>query len=333
MNMNKKIIIGVVGLVILGGVFAYYQNVNTNPKTIEKLTVALPEQPTFALVYIAQNKGYFKDKGLDVTFKNVSTGKEAFDSAFNGRSDVGIGYEAPAVRTLYEGKDLSIISTLHTSTKNGALIARKDKGIHKIEDIKHKKIGVTFTSSDEFFLISYLTSEGIKLSEVTLINGAFKDLPGMLLSGKVDAVVEQNPYFYDIKKAFPKNSLTIFQSDIYTANSVLAGSTTVIKNKSEAIARFLKALVKAEDLIKNNKEDAIQSVVVSLPNLKEESIRGTWDQFTPVLKLDNILVTLLEQEGQWFKDNNVYKGPLPDFRKAIFTDYLKKVKPEAVTIY
>lgn len=321
-------------LAVAGGVFVYYRNADTKPKKpLEKLTIALPEQPVFALVYIAQNKGYFKDEGLDVTLKDVSTGKEAFEDTVKGGSDIGIGYEAPAVRMLYEGKDLSIISTLHVSTKNGALIARKDKGIYKIADVKGKKIGVTFTSGDEFFLTSYLTSEGIKLSEVTLINGAFKDLPGMLTAGTVDAVVEHNPYFYDTKKAFPSDALTIFQSDIYTANSLLAGDTAVIKNKSEAIIRLLTALVKAEGLIRDNREEAIQSVATSLPHFSEETIRATWDQFTPVLKLDNVLLSLLNREAQWFKENNVYTGPLPDFRKAIFTDYLETVKPEAVTVY
>ena len=320
-------------MVLVGGVFAYHQNVGKKPKTIEKITVAWADQPAFALMYIAEKEGYFKDEGLDVTYHKFTTGRDALADALAGNSDIATVYEAPVVRQIYTGKDVSLISTLHTSSKNAALIGRRDRGILNIEDLKNKKIGVAKGTAEEFFLYSYLTSQGIRLSDVTLVNGEFTDMKTFLRDGRADAVVSTNPYFYEIKKEFPADMITIFQSDIYTENSVLAGNTNVIKNKKEGLTRLLRALVRAESLLKTNQEEAIKAVVASVPTFSEESNRGTWDQFTRVLKLDNVLLAVLEREAQWFKDNNVYQGPVPDFRKSIFTEYLKEVKPEAVTVY
>ena len=320
-------------MAVAGGVFAYYQNVDTMPKTVEKITIAWADQPAFGLMYIAEKEGYFKDEGLDVTYHKFTTGRDALADALSGNSDIATVYEAPVVRQIYTGKDVSLISTLHISSKNAALIGRRDRGILNIEDLKSKKIGVAKGTAEEFFLYSYLTSKGIRLSDVTLVNGDFTDMKTFLRDGRADAVVSEGPYFYEIKKEFPADTITIFQSDVYTENSVLAGNTNVIENKKEVLTRLLKALVRAESLLETNQEEAIKAVVDSLSTFSEESIRGTWDQFTPVLKLDNVLLTVLEREAQWFKDNNVYQGPLPDFRKTIFTDYLKAVKPEAVTVY
>ena len=335
----KKIIIAVavVVLAIVGGGFVLYNNPlllkKQPPATIEKITVATVDQPVFALMYIAEKEGYFTDEGLNVAYKNFNSGKDALVDVLAGNSDIATVYETPVVRQIYGGKDVSIISSLHTSSKSIALIGRRDKGINNIEDIKGKKIGVTKGTSNEFFLTSYLTSQGIKLSDITLVDVQFKDVPALLQSGTVDAVVSENPYFYDIRQNNDPAKIIVFQSQAYTANSVLAGSTAVIKSKSEVLVRVLKALERAENLLNTNQEEAIKAVVASVPVFSEKSIRGTWDQFTPALKLDNVLLTLLEREAQWFKDNNVYTGQLPDFRKAIFTDYLKAVKPEAVTVY
>jgi ABC-type nitrate/sulfonate/bicarbonate transport system substrate-binding protein len=331
--MKKIIILGCVVLAAAGGFFAYNTGVSTKPKTIEKLTLAIVDQPTFALIYIAQYKGYFKDEGLDITFRNFNAGKEAIADVLSGGSDIATSYESPFARAIYDGNDLSIISTLHTSTKNIALVGRRDRGINSINDIKNKRIAVTVGSSHEFFLTSYLTSQGIKLSDVTLVNTPFKDIPALLREGKVDGAVDENPYLYDIKNEFSPNEIVIFESDTYTTNSVISGKTSVIKEKGEAMTRLLRALARAETLLKNNQDEAINAVTASLPHLSSATIRATWDQFTPVLKLDNVLLSLLESEAQWFKDNGVYQSAVPNYRSTIFTDYLKKVKPDSVTVY
>lgn len=321
---------------LVGGYFVMQKTLlqKQTPQTIEKLTIAMFDNPTFALVLIAQNKGYFKDENLEIIYRKVGgTGIKNLADALEGNSDIGWAYEAPTVRKIYEGEKLRIITTLHTSTKNVAIIARKDKGIATVQDLKGKKIGVTKGSAYEFFLYSYLLSQGVKLSDVIFIDGDFASMTTLLKTGKVDAVAIGNPFFYDIAKEYPQGSLSIFQSEVYTENGLLAGREDIVKNKKEAITRFLKALVKAEDLYRTNNQEALDAVIAEIPAVSEETIRGTWDKFIPTLKLDNVLLTLLNREGAWFKDNGIYKTEVPNFRNAIFTDYLKEVKPEAVTVF
>lgn len=336
-NMSKFLVALIISIALLvGGYFVAQKNfIAKQPQAIEKLTIATVEipLPTFALVYIATNKGYFRDVGLDITYRRFPRGIDALTDALKGNSDLGYAYDTPVVRKIYDGERLQIITVLHASTKNTGLIARKDKGISAVNDLKGKKIGVTKNASFEFFLHSYLLSQGIKLSDVTFVDGEFASMSGFLKKGKVDGVATGNPYLYDIEKEYPPGSLSIFQSEIYTENGILAGREDIINNKKEAITRFLKALAKAEDLYNTNNQEALDAVIAEIPAVSKKTIRGTWDKFTPILKLDNVLLTVLNQEGQWFKNNGVYTTEVPDFRKALFTDYLKSVKPEAVTLY
>lgn len=336
--MPKILVVSIaIVAVLVGGYFVARKNFipKQAPQSTLKLTIATVEipLPTFALAYIAKNKGYFQDEGLDITYARFPRGIDALNDVLKGNSDIGYAYETPAVRKIYEGEKLRIITTLHTSTNGTALIAREDRGILTVDDLKGKKIGVTKNSSFEFFLQSYLLSQGIKLSDVTFVDGEFADMAVLLKTGKADAVAIGSPYFYDIQKEYPESALSIFQSEVYTENGILAGREDIINNKKEAITRFLRALSKAEDFYKANNQGALNAVIVELPSFSEESIRGTWDKFIPELKLDNVLLTLLNREGQWFKDNGIYKTEVPNFRDAIAAGYLKEVKSEAVTIF
>ncbi|MDQ3076047.1 MAG: ABC transporter substrate-binding protein [bacterium] len=332
--MPKSLIVPVVIVVVLIG--GYFVMQKQQPEISElplKLTVASVDTPGFALFYIAQNKGFFKEENLEITNKSFPRGIDALSNVLKGDSDLALTFETPVVRKIYEGGDLRVLSGMLTATKSVAVVGRKDKNISIPTDLKGKKIGVTKNSSHEFFLYSYLTSQGIRLSDVTIVDGEFKSLAGMLKEGAVDAVASGNPFLYDVKKEFPPEAITVFYSDSYTESALLSGRDDIVKSKKEGIIRFIRALDKAERLYLSNNEEALEAVVGELPTFSEETIRGTWAEYTPTLILNNVLLTLLNREGQWFKDNGLYTTELPNFRNAALPDYLKTVKPDAVTIY
>jgi ABC-type nitrate/sulfonate/bicarbonate transport system substrate-binding protein len=336
--MKKKLLLLAILVLLVGmGIVLYLVTPllihQTVPRTPETLTLATGDFTAFALVFIAEEKGYFTDEGLTVTFKKFATGRDALVAAFAGKADIATSYETPAVRQIYEGKDVRIISTLQTSDTDTIIIARKDAGIQTGSDLKKKKIGLPKGTADEYFLDTYIENLGIKLSDVTIVDTAFNDMQAALHAKKLDAVVVGSPQSFPIRKSYTTDEIVILNSNLYTENAVLSGDTRVVQGKKEALTRLLRALARAEDLTTNNKEEAIRAVAKALPKVGEENIRASWDNSTFGLKLDNVLLTLLEREGQWFKDNGVYQGPLPDFRKSLFTDYLKAVRPASVTVF
>lgn len=333
--MKKYVIVSLCIIAILvGGYFISQLKIVKTPLSTEKITIAQTVDTTgLGLMYIAEHQGYFQDVGLEVVYKKFPRGYDALTDVMSGDSDISLTYETPVVRKIYEGDKLHIISTLHASTQNTGIVARKDRGILSVNDLIGKRIGVTKNSSYEFFLYSYLSSQGINVNEVIIVDGVFGDLGAMLKEGRVDAVAVGNPFLYDVINKFSPESIAVFQSEVYTENSLLAGREDVLNNKKEAVIRFLTALDRAEKFYLKNNQEAINIVVAELPNISEGNIRATWDQQKLILVLNNVLLTILNREGQWFKDNGIYKDEVPDFRKTIFTEYLKIVNPEAVTIY
>ncbi|HIN72184.1 MAG TPA: hypothetical protein EYM98_06340 [Dehalococcoidia bacterium] len=71
--------------------------------SVENLTIAEASQAVFALVYIADEKGFFADEGLKVTFSTFTSGKDALNSVVQGNSDIGTVFETPVVLQSYQG--------------------------------------------------------------------------------------------------------------------------------------------------------------------------------------------------------------------------------------
>jgi len=84
--------------------------------SVENLTIAEASQAVFALVYIADEKGFFADEGQKVTFNMFTSSRDALNRVVQGNSDIGTVFETPDVLQSYQGDELRIVSTLHNSS-------------------------------------------------------------------------------------------------------------------------------------------------------------------------------------------------------------------------
>ena len=298
----------------------------------ESLVIAEASQPVFAILYVANALGYFEDEFLDVSFKSFTSGRDALASAIKGEADIATTYETPVVLNVYDGIDLSVISSLHHSEKNTAIVARKDRGIFSPSDLIGKKVGVTKNTNADFFLEFFLKSEGIKLSSITKVDTKPEDMADMIKSGRVDAVSTWNPNLYNAKNALRADNLTTFYSKLYSEFSVLAGRRDILLEKSEAVSRLMRAIVRAEEFLNYYPDQSLEIVINALAEQSPATIRGVWNVFKPTVHLNNVMMVIFNQEAQWFYESGRYIMPAPDFRSVIQEEYLENIKPEAVTV-
>lgn len=302
-------------------------------KRPEALTVAVAQHPAFALIFVADKKGYFKDADLEVTFHAHILGRDALQEVVEGKADLATVFDIPYVRKVYEGENLGALTTLHQSTQTHALAAFKKNGIAKPQDLRFKKIAITQGTSTEYFLYNYLLEQGIDQHEVTIVSLEPEELVPALQKGSVSAAVLFNPYLNQFRKLNSLNDITLFQSSTYTEMSLLTGKTGYIEKNSPKIVKFLTALDRAEQYIGQNPTDAIKLTAASLPKIDTAVIQDTWSLYTYNLTLSNLFLVNLDREAAFFRDTNVYNNPLPDMRSTLVADYLRSVRPEKVTLY
>ncbi len=113
-------------------------------KILEKVSLQLSwkHQFEFAGFYIAKEKGFYKDIGLDVSFKEYQFGINLADEILSGKSNFGVGKSSLIVDKIAYNKDILLLAAIF---QNSPLIlhSKKRPDIKILTDIKDKKIMIS----------------------------------------------------------------------------------------------------------------------------------------------------------------------------------------------
>jgi len=125
-------------------------------KELEKVSIQLQwlDQFQFAGYYIAKEKGFYEDVGLDVEIKKYSSKVNVVDEVISKRATYGVG-RSSLLLDKSNGADIVLILAAFQSSPS-VIIARKDSGIDSIKDFKGKRIMVT---SDVTLAVSILAMQ------------------------------------------------------------------------------------------------------------------------------------------------------------------------------
>ena len=93
-----------------------------------------------ALFWIAKDRGYFSDHGVNVQLKTHESGLESATELLAGKIDLATVTEFLFARQIVEHPDLRILSVVGR-TDNMRIVARKDRGIKQESDLRNKRIG------------------------------------------------------------------------------------------------------------------------------------------------------------------------------------------------
>lgn len=155
----------------------------------EKLTVLLDwfVNPDHAPLFVAQERGYFRDRGLEVKFIAPSNPNDPPKLVAAGKADLAVSYQHQHQMQIDQGLPLVRVATL-VATPLNSLVVLADSDIKTIGDLKGKTIGYSVGGFETVLLKVMLEREGLSLDDVRLINVNFSLSPS-LFAGKADAVI------------------------------------------------------------------------------------------------------------------------------------------------
>lgn len=300
---------------------------------IKKLNLGVETSLLASAVWVSENNGYFKQEGLDLTIKGFDSGKASFLAMLRGEVDVSTVAPTPIMFQSFERQDFSVLSTFTYSYNDIKVIARHDKGIDTVADLKGKRIGTPAGTTGQFFVEAFLIHNQIMVSEVDVIDIVPSDLPDALNDHRVDAIVIWEPHGHRALQLLKDSAIRLPSSDVYKVMFNFMVMNDFAGKNPEVLKRFLRSIDKATRFVRNNKEES-QVIVAKRLNLERESVNAFWDDFEPEISLDQSLVITLEDEARWAVKNNLTdKKEVPNYLNYIYADALKAVKPEAVGMY
>ena len=299
---------------------------------VEDITVAVSKLEATTLVRIALENGYFEEYGLNVTMTEQDLGKFSLKEVLEGKADIATVAETPVMKESFKREDLRILATIHSSSTNVKVIARKDHGVNTSQDLKGKKVGTTVGTVGEFFLFSFLLFSGLSVKDIELIDEKPTVLVEALQTGEIDAFALREPYVFRAQEKLGDTVVVFSRDDVYTATFNLVALSDFVENEPQLVKRFLLALLQAEKFVKSNRTESIDLISKDL-QLDREYLNITWNQSKFTLTLDQSLVMTMEDEARWLiKSGLSDKQEVPNYLDYIYFDALEEIKPEAVTI-
>ncbi|MDP9800022.1 NitT/TauT family transport system substrate-binding protein [Arcanobacterium wilhelmae] len=182
--MKKIIVVVVVALAVLAGCAS---PAPTSSSTSDaKVTFGLTYIPDvqFAPVYVAKEKGFFADAGVDVTLRHHGAQEALFGALAAGQEDVVFAGASEMLVARSVGTDVVNFATLYQKYPV-VVIVGKDSPITRLEDLNGKTIGMPGNYGENYFAYLALKARGIdaKAEFIGYTQTA------ALSSGKVDAVL------------------------------------------------------------------------------------------------------------------------------------------------
>ena len=150
----------------------------------EPLKIGYSDWPGWVVFEIAIQKGWFKEAGVDVQFTWFEYGP-SMDAFAAGKIDAVGMTNGDALVTGATGKASTTVLITDYSSGNDMIIGKT--GINTVKDLKGKKIAVEKNIVDHLLLLKALELNGLKESDVELVNTPNNDCPQVFATGAVDA--------------------------------------------------------------------------------------------------------------------------------------------------
>ena len=145
---------------------------------------------------IAEQKGYFKDEGLDVEFQDFPGGAKALQALIGGSVDAVSGAYEHTISQQAKGQNIEALVLQGKYSAIVLLLPKAKAAAYKSpKDLKGMKIGVTAPgSSTNMFVNILLAKEGLKPDDVSIIGvGTGGGAVAIMKRGEIDALSNLDP--------------------------------------------------------------------------------------------------------------------------------------------
>jgi ABC-type nitrate/sulfonate/bicarbonate transport system substrate-binding protein/nitrogen-specific signal transduction histidine kinase len=306
-STNKKLLLLISFLLIATPSFA----IDSSLKKV-RLQLLWHHQFEFAGFYVAKQKGYYKELGLDVELIEAKPDTNVTKEVVSGRADFGV-HNTTLLLDRYAGADVSVVSTVFQHSAL-ALMTLGDGTIKNVHDLRGKNIMI---GGDGTEIIAMLKKEGIEPSAYNIIKHDYD--PHALTNKKADAMVvftTNEPFA--LEKA--DISYKLFTPDSYGIDfygNVLFTTSSTLKNDKELVDKFVAASNKGWSYALSNLDESVK-ITQTYSTKNKDALRYEAEKMVPLVSAEYIPIGFIN-EGRWRHISDTYarlgmlpQGYLPD---------------------
>ncbi|WP_019240937.1 MULTISPECIES: ABC transporter substrate-binding protein [Bacillus] len=234
----------------------------SSKKGLEDISIMLDWYPNavHSAIYVAQEKGYFEDQGLNVKIEMPADTNDPLKLAAVGKVDLAISYQSQLLVSRAEDIPVVSVGALVRHSLD-AIMYKKENGIQSPKDLEDKRVGYSSSSVSEAVVASMVKKDGGDMKKVKMTDVGW-DLMPSLATDQVDALIG----------AYINHELVLLKKEGYNMDLiqltdygipdnyelvVVTGEKTLNKKK-ESIKKFWQAVIKGQEDVKKNPDAGLQ---------------------------------------------------------------------------
>ena len=236
----------------------------------DKVTLQLKwvTQAQFAGYFVAKDKGFYKDEGLDVTIKPGGPDVAPPQVIAGGGADVIIDWMPSALASREKG--LALVNIAQPFKRSGMMLTcRKDSGVKTPSDLRGRTLGVWFYGNEYPFL-SWMSQLGVptdgSAQGVTVLKQGFNVDPILQKQADCVSTMTYNEYWQIIDAGLGADELVTFKYEDQGVATLEDGLYVLEDNLKDAafvdkMARFVRASMKGWAWARENSDAAADIVL------------------------------------------------------------------------
>lgn len=365
--MKKKILAVMFTIFLLGGVLSgcgdkvtdnssaetkpasgtQNEQTGNKDKELKKFKIGYLASPGHVLYFVAKEKGYFEEEGLDAELFLFTNSGEGLNAIKAGKVDVGSFGTAAPLTFISKGTDFTIFGGQQTEGHGIVALPEKAKELTSLDSFKGKTVATVRLATGDVIFRGALKEAGIDWKTDLKINEL--DSPAAVLEavkkGSVDAGIVWTPFI----KLGEKQGLKIvkYSGDLVKMHTCCrqVAVTTKIKENPELYEKFQAALIKAYKFYQENQDETVDIIskyakvdkdiikaetysghIHSIPDPDKEGVVKFWNlinksgYITSDLKIENYVDTSIYKNAldnvlKEYPNDEVYKKLKNDFKE------------------
>ncbi len=219
----------------------------TNAYAQKKVNYLLPAPaflPAFGAWQLAKHKGYYASEGIEVTFQTAKGGVDVAKQVGVGNAPIGGGIGDTSILVRPSGIPVRSVALLGGGSLV-QLVARADRNINKVEDLRGKTISVLSYQDTTFYASQgIMASRGLTRNDVNIQAAGPQGVWKLFAEGKVDALIGVPDWIGILRGQNIK--MKIFNAQDYfpsMAQAILSSDET-IKNDPKLVGGLVRATLK-----------------------------------------------------------------------------------------
>ena len=258
--MASHLVIWLQLLLILSSGYAFATQSNTTATKLEKVTLQLKWKHDFQFAgyYAAKAQGFYRDEGLEVTFKEAATDIHPIEQVTSGQVHYAIG-DTGVLAHYAHGAAIHALAAIYQHNPL-IFISKQSSGIISPYEMTGKRLMFDNKGGDNSVLIAMLAEAGLTESDYTVVKRSFSTHE--LITDQIDAMSA-----YSTDQPFTLKQQNIAINIIKPANygidfygDLLFTSTQEIQQHPQRAERFKRASIKGWRYAMDHPEELIQLI-------------------------------------------------------------------------